>query len=198
VKTTAVDVDLRALNWLLQLPIMGEKGELQAFVDNIPPQMLIQLSSLEDESGKKTIRDHLFDLFQGCLLNKDRLEETERSQRLQICLDAFYQIVKPSSLPDPEKVLQYVWSNFKDLGPVRKLWDDSDPDIRIFSRSICAHLSRNILRKSRPDDSEQRWLREFVGDEARKSKFSTHSYQITFPHGIILSSSPLFLAPFPA
>jgi hypothetical protein len=165
-KTAPVDVDLSTLTWLLQRPIMGERGKLQEFIDSIPPQILVQLSFIEAESGKKTIRYHLRNLFQGCLSNKDKLEEPERSQRLQICLDAFYQIVKPSSLPDdkdPETVLQFVWSNFKDLHPVRKLWDDSDPAIRIFSRSICAHLSRNILRKSKPDDSEKNWLREFVG-----------------------------------
>jgi hypothetical protein len=163
-KKAPVDVDLITLTWLLQRPLMGDKGKLQAFIDSIPPQILVHLASLEAESGKKTIRDHLFNLFQDCLENKDKLKESERSQRLQICLDAFYQIVKPSSLPDkdPEVILQYVWSNFKDFKAVRQLWDDNDPAIRIFSRSICAHLSRNILRKSKPDNSEQSWLREFV------------------------------------
>jgi hypothetical protein len=157
--------DLNTLTWLIQRPIMGEKGELQAFIATIPPETLVRLSSLEAKSGTKTIRNHLENLFQGCLGNKDKLEETKRRQRLQICLNAFYQIVKPSSLPDkdPEMVLQFVWSNFKDLEPVRKLWHDSDPAIRIFSLSICAHLSRNILRKSKPDNSERRWLRVFVG-----------------------------------
>jgi len=176
-KTAPVAVDLSTLTWLLQRPIMGEKGKLQEFVKSIPPQILVQLSSLESESGKKTLRDHLFNLFQDCLGNKDKLEPKERSERLEICLDAFYQIVKPSSLldKDPEMVLQYVWSNFKDLEHVRKLWDDSDPAIRIFSRSICAHLSRNILRKSKPDKSEQRWLREFVGKKPEDAIFDPQS-----------------------
>ena len=166
-KKAPVNVDIITLTWLLQRPIMGDKDELQAFIDSIPPQILIQLSSVEAESGNKnkTIREHLFTLFHDCLDGKDKLKESERSRRLQICLDAFYQIVKPSSLPekDPETVLQYVWSNFEDLKTVRQLWDDGDPAIRIFSRSICAHLSRNILRKSKPDNSEKSWLREFVG-----------------------------------
>ena len=170
--------DLNTLTWLIQRPLMGEKGKLQAFIESIPPETLVRLSSLEAKSGKKTIRDHLFDLFQGCLGNNDKLEEKERSQRLQICLDAFYQIVKPSSLPDedPEMVLQFVWSNFKDLEPVQKLWDDDDPAIRIFSRSICAHLSRNILRKSYPDNSEWIWLKAFVGkpEDANLNPQSPH------------------------
>ena len=188
-KTAAADVDLRALTWMLQLPIMGEESELQAFVDSVPPQILVQLSSLEAESGKNTIRDHLFNLFQGCLSNKDKLHETERSQRLQICLNSFYHIVKSSSLPDPEIVLQYVWSNFKDLDPVRKLWEDSDPAIRIFSLSICAHLSRNLLRKSRLGNSEQSWLRMFVGKKLEDAIFDPQApnHLSTWDHFILES-----------
>ena len=172
--TVPGDVDLSTLTWLLQRPIMGEKGKFQTFLHSIPPQILVQLSSLKAESGKKTICDHLFHLFQGCLGNKDKLDETVRDKRLRICLDAFYQIVKPSSLPDkdPEVVLQYVWSNFKELDPVRKLWDnDGDPAIRIFSRAICAHLSRNIIRKSKPGNLEKYWLRAFVGKNQEDAIF---------------------------
>ncbi|KAF8493462.1 hypothetical protein F5888DRAFT_1636622 [Russula emetica] len=190
-RTAPVDVDLNTLAWLLQRPIMGEKDQLQDLVDSIPPQILVQLSSLEAESGKKTIRDHLFNLFQGCLNNTDKLEDTERSQRLQICLDAFYQIVKPSSLPDkdPEMVLQYVWSNFKDLNSVRKLWADYNPAIRIFSRSICAHLSRNIIRKSKPDNSEQSWLRKYVRKKPEDAIFDPQlpNHLSTWDHFILES-----------
>ena len=173
-KRAPLDVDLSTLTWLLQRPIMGRnKDKLQELVDSIPPQIVVQLSHLEAESGKKTFRDHLSKLFQDCLYNKDKLEEPKRSQRLQIYLDDFYQIVKPSSHPDkdPEMILQYMWSNFKDLETVRELRDHSDPAIRIFSHSICAHLSRNIVRKSKPDDLEQSWLRDFVGKTQADANF---------------------------
>lgn len=206
-KTAPIDVDLSTLTWLLQRPIMREKGKLQAFVDSIPPQILVHLSSLEPEPGKKTIRDHLFNLFQGCLGNRTKLEETEQSRCLQICLDAFYQIVKPSSLPeqDPEMVLRFVWSSFEGLDPVRKLWDYSDPAIRMFSRSICAHLSRNILRKSKPDDSELSWLRAFVGKNPEDAIFdpqlpnhlSTWDHFIleSFVFGVFPTKDGLFIRP---
>jgi hypothetical protein len=159
------EVDLITLNWLLQRPLMGDKSQLQEFIHSIPPHILVQLSSHPAESGKKTIHIHIFNLFQDCLEHKDKLEEpTDRIQRLQICLKALYQIVKSSSLPnkDPETV-QYVWSNFKDLETMQKLRNHSDPAIRIFSHSICAQLSRNIIRKSKLDEPERSWLREFVG-----------------------------------
>jgi hypothetical protein len=189
-KTAPASVDLSALTWLLQQPILGEMGKLEEFIYSIPPQILVQLSSLETESGNKTIRDHLLNLFQGCLGNKDK--RMGRSQRLQICLDSFYQIVKSSSLPytdHPEMVLQFVWSSFKDLDTVRMLWDDSDPAIRLFSRSICAHLSRNILRKSRPDSAEQSWLRVFVGKKPEDAIFDPQllNHLSTWDHFVLES-----------
>ena len=176
-KKAPANVDLITLTWLLQRPLMGDKSKLQEFIRTIPPHILVQLSSLPAESGKKTIRIHLFNLFQDCLENKDKLEEPEHIQRLQICLNAFYQIVKPSLLPDKdtETVLQYVWSNFKALETVRKLWNHSDPAIRIFSRSICAQLSRNILRKSKRDNSEKSWLTDFVGKTQEDPNFDPSS-----------------------
>ena len=180
------DVDLKTLTWLLQRPIMGDKDELQKFVDSIPPKTLIQLSSLEAESRKQTIRDHLSSLYRSCLGNRDKLEE-----RLQICLEAFYHIVKPSSLPDKnrEMVLQYVSSNFKDLDPVRPFWDDSNPAIRIYSRAICAHLSRNILRKSKPDSLEQKLVREFVGKGPQDALFDPQlaTHLSTWDHFVLQS-----------
>lgn len=172
-KSAPVDVDLETLTWLLQRPVMGEKGKLQEFIDSIPPQILVQLSSFETESGKKTIREHLYNLFQGCIGSKDKSEETERTK--QICLDAFYQIVKPSSLPkDSEGILQFVWLNLRQVNSVKTLWDDNDPAIRIFSRSICAHLSRNILRK-KSNTLEKKWLKAFVGEKQEYPDFDPKS-----------------------
>jgi Family of unknown function (DUF6535) len=192
-KKAPFDMDLIMLTWLLQRPIMGDKGKLQVFIDRIPPRIVARLSSPEADSRKrkKTIRDHLSNLFQDCLDYKDKLKEPERIRRLQICLNAFYKIVKPSSLPDKdlEVVLRYVWSNFKTLKTVQKLWDHSDPAIRIFSHCICAHLSRNILRKSKPNNTEQSWLRVFVGKGQQDPIFNPQSpnHLSTWDHFILES-----------
>jgi hypothetical protein len=162
-----VDVDLSALTWLLQRPAMAEKSKFQEFVDHIPPQTLVQLSSLDDESGERTIRDHLSTLLRSCIHDTYKLEEKVRSRRLRICLNAFHHIVKPFTLLDEhyETVIGYVWSNFKDIKTVQELWASSDPAIRVTSRSISAHLARNFLRKphSELEESELHWLQEVVG-----------------------------------
>jgi len=160
-------VDLQALTWLLQRPAMAFKSNFQVFVETIPPQTLIRLSSLDAESGEKTIRDHLSNLFRSCI-GRTKLKEKERSGRLLICLNAFHHIVKPSILlpdEDYETVIDDVWSNFKDIKLVQELWNNSDPAIRVTSRSVCAHLARNLLRKpySKLEASERRWLQEVLG-----------------------------------
>lgn len=164
----APPVDLKALTWLLKRPAMAENSKFQEFVKSIPAQTLVQLSSLDSDSGEKTIRDRLSSLFQSCIRRTDRLGETARSQRLLVCLNAFHHIVKPSTLPDEiyEAVLDDVWSNnFKDIDPVRDLWTHSDLAIRVTSRSICAHLARCLFRKPRSElkESERHWLQEVVG-----------------------------------
>jgi hypothetical protein len=167
-QAVAAAVDLKALTWLLKRPAMADNSKFQDFVKSIPEQTLVQLSSLDAESGEKTIRDHLSSLFQSCIHRTYRLDETARSQRLLICLNAFHHIVKPSTLPDEiyEAVLDDVWSNnFKDIESVRELWTNSDLAIRVNSRSICAHLARNLFRKPPFElgELERRWLQEVVG-----------------------------------
>ncbi|KAI0279006.1 hypothetical protein BGY98DRAFT_1176260 [Russula aff. rugulosa BPL654] len=71
IKKAPFDMDLVMLTWSLQRPIMGDKGEFQAFIDSIPPQILVRLSTPEAYCRKKSIRDRLFNLFQDRLDNKD-------------------------------------------------------------------------------------------------------------------------------
>ena len=179
-------VDLRALTWLLQRPAMAQKSKFQDFLDHIPPQTLVRLSSLDAESGERTLRDHLTTLFRSCTRGTYKLEETVRRRRLEICLNAFHHIVKPFPLPDKnyetlfghhianpcilpdidyETLLGYVWSDFKDVETVQDLWANSNPAIRVTSRSICAHLARNFLRKPHSElkEPEVRWLQVVVG-----------------------------------
>lgn len=171
-----VAVDLRALTWLLQRPAMAQKSKFQEFVDHIPPQTLVQLASFDAESGERTIREHLTSLFQSCTRGSGtyKLEEPVRLRRLEICLNAFHHIVKPFTLLDEnyEALLGYVWSNFQDIDSVQELLVNNNPAIRVTSRSICAHLARDLLRKPRSElkEPELRWLQVVVG-KSEDAKF---------------------------
>ncbi|KAI0000134.1 hypothetical protein BJV74DRAFT_144633 [Russula compacta] len=165
-----VTVDLKALTWLLQRPAMAEKSNVQDLVASIPETTLIQLSNVSAEPGQTTILEHLSNLLRSCTQGTVKLDENTRSRRLLACLDAFYHIVKPTGASPTQGVLSEVWTNFESIDTLRKLWADSDPAIRVTSRSICAHLARDLVRNYKSEleesESDMTWLREVMGEPA--------------------------------
>ena len=161
-------VDLKAITWLFKLPGLAEKSKIQDFVSCIPGATIVQLMSTPIESGKVIFRDHLLSLLQSCAPGTVGLNEDTRRGRLLVCLDAIHHIVKASSVPDgvppSESVLRDVRINFANIGLMRTLWADSDPSIRLVSRSICALLARQLLRKHRLEQSELAWLQDVIGE----------------------------------
>jgi Family of unknown function (DUF6535) len=163
-----VVVDVKALAWLLKLPAMAEKSKIQDFVVNTPGDMLAQLISGPIESGRIVFRDHLLALLRSCASHTVELDEYVRRRRLLVCLDAILRIVKAST-SDPygvspsESVLNDIRTNFANLRLMRPLWADTDPHIRIISRSICALLARHLVRKRPLEESELAWLQEVMG-----------------------------------
>ena len=163
----AVD-DVKALAWQLELPAMAEKGKIQDFVVNAPGDMLAQLMSMPIKSGRIIFRDHLLALLRSCVPHKAEPDEYVRRRRLLICLDAILRIVKAST-GDPhggspfESVLNDIRINFANTDLMRPLWADTDPQIRIISRSICALLARHLVRKRPLEEPELAWLQEVMG-----------------------------------
>jgi hypothetical protein len=162
-----VVVDVKALAWLLKLPAMAEKGKIQDFVVNTPGDVLAQLMSVPIESGRIIFRDHLLALLRSCAPYTVELDEYARRRRLLVCLDAILRIVKASSDPygvsPSESVLNDIRTNFADIRLMRPLWADTDPHIRITSRSICALLARHLVRKRPLEELELAWLQEVMG-----------------------------------
>jgi Family of unknown function (DUF6535) len=161
-------VDLKAITWLFKLPGLAEKRKIQEFVSHIPGVTIVQLMSAPVESGKVIFRDHLLSLLQSCAPGTVGLDEDTRRHRLLVCLDAIHHIAKASSVPHgdppPESVLSDVRINFANIGLMRRLWTDSDPSIRLVSRSICALLARQLLRRHRLEQSELAWLQDVIGE----------------------------------
>jgi hypothetical protein len=162
-----VAVDVKALAWLFKLPVMAEKGKIQDFVVNTPGDMLAHLMSVPIESGSITFRDHLLALLRSCAPHTVELDEYARRRRLLVCLDAILRIVKASSDPYgvslSESVLNDIRTNFANVRLMRPLWADTDPHIRIISRSICALFARHLVRKRPLEESELAWLQEVMG-----------------------------------
>lgn len=162
-----VDVDVKALTWLLKLPAMAEKGQFQDFVVNTPGDMLAQLMNVPIESGRIVFRDLLLALLQSCASHTVEFDEYVRRRRLLVCLDAILRIIKASSEPYgvtlSESVLNDIRTNFANIRLMRALWADTDPHIRITSRSVCALLARRLVRKQPLEESELAWLEEVMG-----------------------------------
>jgi hypothetical protein len=160
-------VDVKALAWLFELPAMAEKGKIQEFIANAPGNLLAQLMSVPIESGRIAFRDHLLALLRSCAPHTVELDEHARRRRLLVCLDAILRIVKASGEPygvsPSESVLNDIRTNFANIRLMRPLWADTDPHIRIISRSICALLARHLVRKQPLEEPELAWLQEVMG-----------------------------------
>jgi len=143
---------------------MVEKDKIQDFVANTPGDMLAQLMSEPIESGKIVFRDRLLALLRSCAKHTVELDEYARRRRLLVCLDAILRIVKASSDPvsPSESVLNDIRTGFANIPLMRPLWADTDPHIRIISRSICALLARHLVRKRRPEVLELAWLEQIM------------------------------------
>lgn len=160
-------LDLKALAWLLELPALAEQNRVQDFITDIPGDTIVQLMSIPTESRRIIFRDHLLALLRSCAPGTVGLDEDARKTRLLVCLDAVYRIVKASStvhgVSPSESVLSDVRTNFANVGLMRALWADTDPSIRLISRSICALLARYLLRKYPLEQSELAWLQDVMG-----------------------------------
>ncbi len=160
-------VDLKALSWLFGRPALAENSKIQEFVTNIPGGTIVQLMSSPVESGRIIFRDHLLSLLQSCTPGTVGLDEDIRRRCLLVCLNAIHHIAKASTLPygisPPEFVLSDLQINFATIRLMRPLWADTDPSIRIISRSICALLAKHLLRKQQLEGWELAWLQNVMG-----------------------------------
>ena len=160
-------VDLKALTWLFGRVGLAENSKTQEFVANIPGSTIVQLMSGPIESGRIVLRDRLLILLRSCAPGTVWLDEDMRRGRLLVCLNAIHHIAKASTLPygvsPPEFVLSDLRTNFANIRLMRLLWADTDPSIRIISRSICALLARHLLRKHQLEGWELAWLQNVMG-----------------------------------
>jgi hypothetical protein len=54
-------------------------------------------------------------------------------------------------------------ANFANFSHMQVLWADTNPAIRVISRSICALLARRLMRRDWFEESELDWLSDVTG-----------------------------------
>jgi hypothetical protein len=204
----SAEVDPEALTWLLNGPAMADKSKIQEFVSSMPGTTIVQLISSPVNDGK-FFSQHLSALLQSCTPGPTGLDDAARRRRLLVCLNAVHHIARAyssahSGVSLPKTLLEDVRINFANIRLMRSLWTDTDPAIRVTSRSICALLARSILRKSPPRDSELVWLHHVLQQppntiyNSRKNISTLDNMNIdSFVHGV-LSNETDDLPPEPA
>lgn len=160
------NVDTDALNWWLQRPALAEESKAQDFLASVPEKIVVQLMRAPVEPGKPVFREHLLTLLRSCGQGSlaVTLNESERKTRLLLCLHTVHRIVHAAVVPDSDVDVEFVRSNFADITRMHAMWADSDPGIRIVSRSICALLARCLLRRGLLDASDLGWLQDVTGE----------------------------------
>ncbi|KAH9973510.1 hypothetical protein BGW80DRAFT_1458997 [Lactifluus volemus] len=129
-----VEVEVEALRWLFKLPALADKCKAGA-------------TSIWSRGIR--FRDHLHTLLRSCASLAAGLDGKVRKYRLLMCLDAIHSVARGSITPNGLTPSVDVLSiNFANMGFMRMLWTDSDPAIRVTSRSTII-----IARQSCVEDS---------------------------------------------
>jgi hypothetical protein len=121
------------------------------FMAAIPGETIIQLLGILSEEKNVTFRDHLLDLLRSCTPGTVGLDESARSSRLSVCLDAVHRVARaaivPKGLSPSPSLLSNARGDFASPGLMRTRRADGNPAILVIARSICVLLARNLLRK---------------------------------------------------
>ena len=158
------DEDRKTITWLFRHLSLGDENKFLVFAASIPRHKVIDLIP-PIKSGKIVLRQPLLVLLQSCIGSTDdtgAVGEDVRKDALFVCLTAIHHIAKAPCIPD----LNFVRGEFANINIMRVLWDDSDDFIRITSRSICALVARQVIRKRRVDNADLSWLQEVTGESS--------------------------------
>ena len=155
------DEDRKTITWLFRHLSLGDKNKFLIFAASIPRHKVNHLIP-PIKSGKIVVRQPLLVLLRSCTDDTGAVgpDEDVRKDALLVCLTAIHGIAKASSIPD----LNFVRGEYANINRMRVLWNDRDDSIRITSRSICALVARQVIRKRRIHDADLSWLEEVTGE----------------------------------
>ena len=157
---TLRDEDRERVTWLFNRLAIGDKRKFLKFAASIPkrkiPDFIPPIESV-------TFRESLYVLLRNCVTSRYTTWGDEDVQlSLSLCLQAISHIIKAKAPTIPD--LNFIRAHFADTGLMRLLWGDMDDSIRISSRSICALVARQVVRKQRLKGAVLSWLQEVTGE----------------------------------
>jgi hypothetical protein len=165
--TTLRDGDRGRVTWLFNQLALGDRHKFLTFAASIPrrkiPDLILPTEILPTESV--SLQRSLLVLLRSCWAAGKRaawLDEDVRRRSLLVCLHAIRQIAMTPNIPD----LEFMRAHLADTGLMQELWYDSDNSVRITSRSICALVARQIVRKRQLEEADLHWLQEVTGESS--------------------------------
>ena len=143
---------------------LSDKSKLRKLAASVPRHRISDLIR-PVEFGHKGLREPLLILLHSCEAGTHASgpDEDARKRALIVCLDAIHHISKAPDIPE----LKFVRANFANIDHMRNFWDDSDPAIRVTSRSICALITRQVGGSGWLEEDELRWLERVTGETSR-------------------------------
>ena len=159
--TTLRDDDRGRVTWLFNELSLGDRHTFLRFAASIP---IHKIPDLIPSIGSVTFRESLLVLLRSVAGTRPGsaawLDSDVHKRSLLVCLHAIYHITKTNALTIPN--LDFMRDHFADTGLMRALWDDDDNYIRIASRSICALVAKQVVRKWL-EGEDLHWLRQVTG-----------------------------------
>jgi hypothetical protein len=163
--TTLRDGDRGRVTWLFNHFALGDRETFLKFAASIPihkiPELISPIPSL-------SFRESLLVLLRSVPGTRPGLaawvESDVHKRSLLVCLHAICHISK--AMAPTIFDLDFLREHFANTGLMRALWNVDDNSIRIASRSICALVARQVVRKRRLEGEDLRWLQEVSGSSS--------------------------------
>ena len=163
--TTLRDGDRGRVAWLFNQLALGDRHTFLKFAASIPihkiPDLIPSIESVPFLESLLVLLRIVAGIRPG---SAAWLDSDVHRRSLLVCLHAICHIAKANAATAAD--LDFMRDHFADTALMRGLWDDDDNSIRITSRSICALITRQVVRKPWLKEEDLYWLGEVTGSSS--------------------------------
>ena len=156
-----IDGDHKIITWLFSQLALHDNSKLQRLAACMPRDSLL---SIIRRTGESDSQESFLTLLRSLVISTHSAYPNQKDVRkryLLACLNAIHDIAKE---PIPDDSNSFDLDILANIPLMRTLWRDSDTTIRVLSRSICALIAKQVLRKFLPSASELGWLEKVIGE----------------------------------